>query len=829
MNTFQIVSLNVNGIKNVQKRTAIFTWLKLNYNGVYFLQETHSFPNCESKWKDEWDGDVIFCHGNTNSRGVAILFSKGLDIKVIEKKIDIDGRFLLCKCEIAEQIYIFLNLYAPTKDNLPKQVIFCDEIFSILENYSSESIVIGGDLNTYLNPSIDKKGGQIEKISPFAEKIKQLMEFYDLIDVWRERNSTIERYTWRERGRGGLVQSRLDYFLVSRMLNYSIANANINSSIKTDHSLILLNIKLIKEHPRGKGYWKLNTKFLRDAKYVERISKCINEAKIDSKNIENKHLVWDYIKCRIRGESIKYSKQISKQTRDRENELLNKIDVIETNIGISPCVNKELEYKLLRQELDSIYNEKAKGAIVRSRCQWIEENEKCSKYFLNLERRNYSVKNIKSLLINGETIEKPELILDNQKLYYENLYTEPKILHEIDIINYLNDIAAPKISNESKNLCENELTIEECAKALKDLPNDKAPGFDGIPVDFYKVFWKDIKDILYENYNISKCYGRLTENQRHGIISLIPKPNKDLRELTNWRPLSLLNADYKILTKALSNRLKLTLPEIINPDQIGYMKNRYCGENTRLISDIIEYCQLYKKPGVLLLVDFEKAFDTVRWQFLLRVLDNFNFGCNFISWIKVIYNDIFSSITNNGYFSKTFTITRGIRQGDPISAFLFILVAEIIALLIRNNVKIKGIIIDKCELKLCQLADDTTLFLQDEQSILLALAVFEEFYRYAGLKMNKSKTEAVLLYKESNVKMNNSDINWSNKPFKTLGIWYSLNNIEMNEINVNEKTKNIESLLNLLEFKVSFFNWQSNCFKIINNASCTAHCLSNTS
>ena len=255
-----------------------------------------------------------------------------------------------------------------------------------------------------------------------------------------------------------------------------------------------------------------------------------------------------------------------------------------------------------------------------------------------------------------------------------------------------------------------------------------APGFDGIPVDFYKVFWKDIKDILYENYNISKCYGRLPENQRHGIISLIPKPNKDLRELKNWRPLSLLNADYKILTKTLSNRLKLTLPENINPDQIGYMKNRYCGENTRLISDIIEYCQLYKKPGVLLLVDFEKAFDTVRWQFLLRVLDKFNFGCNFISWIKVIYNDIFSSITNNGYFSKTFTITRGIRQGDPISAFLFILVAEIIALLIRNNVKIKGIIIDKCELKLCQLADDTTLFLQDEQSILLALAVFEEFY-----------------------------------------------------------------------------------------------------
>ena len=282
--------------------------MSVNYSGVYFLQETHSAPNCELKWKDEWDGDIIFCHGSTNSRGVAILFSKNLDIKIIEKRTDIDGRFILCKCSISDHIYIFVNVYAPTKDNVNKQIDFCDTISNLLENYSSESIIIGGDFNTYLNPSIDKKGGKIEKISPFAEKIKLLLEIYDLIDVWRDRNPSIERYTWRERGRGGLVQSRLDYFLVSRMLNYSITNTNINPSIKTDHSLIVVKLQLIKEQPRGMGYWKLNTKFLRDIKYVELITQCINDAKIDSKHIENKHIVWDYIKCRIRGESIKYSK-----------------------------------------------------------------------------------------------------------------------------------------------------------------------------------------------------------------------------------------------------------------------------------------------------------------------------------------------------------------------------------------------------------------------------------------------------------------------------------------------------------------------------------------
>lgn len=180
---------------------------------------------------------------------------------------------------------------------------------------------------------------------------------------------------------------------------------------------------------------------------------------------------------------------------------------------------------------------------------------------------------------------------------------------------------------------------------------------------------------------------------------------------------------------------------MINPDQIGYMENRYCGENTRLIADIIEYCQIYKKPGIILLIDFEKAFDTISWKFLYKVLEFFNFGENYIDWIKLIYKNINSFIINSGHCSKPFSIYRGIRQGDPISALVFLPVGEIVAILIRQNVNITGIIIDQYEIKLCQLADDTTLFLKDNVSLRIALGTFEEFYRYAGLKLNNSKTE----------------------------------------------------------------------------------------
>ena len=182
--------------------------------------------------------------------------------------------------------------------------------------------------------------------------------------------------------------------------------------------------------------------------------------------------------------------------------------------------------------------------------------------------------------------------------------------------------------------------------------------------------------------------------------------------------------------------MKKALVEIINSDQIGYMEKRFCGENTRLIADIMEYSQKMEIPGILLLIDFEKAFDTIKWNFLYQVLEHFNFGKCFIDWIKIIYNKVYSCVTNNGYSSTPFNITKGIRQGDPISALLFLPVVEILAILIRNNVHIKGYKIKGCEIKLCQLADDTTLFVLDNDSLRIALKTFEEFYRYAGLGLN---------------------------------------------------------------------------------------------
>lgn len=155
---------------------------------------------------------------------------------------------------------------------------------------------------------------------------------------------------------------------------------------------------------------------------------------------------------------------------------------------------------------------------------------------MNQEKRNHGTKHIKSLLVNNELISRPEQILETEREFYQNLYKNNDIVNVNDVGEYLGKIESPKITEDTKVMCDHPITMEECSKALNDLPLNKTPGTDGIPIYFYKIFWNEIKDAFLYNLTISKEKGELPNNQKQGVISLIPKEGKDLRELKNWRP-----------------------------------------------------------------------------------------------------------------------------------------------------------------------------------------------------------------------------------------------------------------------------------------------------
>ena len=176
----------------------------------------------------------------------------------------------------------------------------------------------------------------------------------------------------------------------------------------------------------------------------------------------------------------------------------------------------------------------------------------------------------------------------------------------------------------------------------------------------------------------------------------IKRPNKKIK--INWRPISLLNVVCKIGSTSIANRLKRVLPSLISEDQTGFMANRDIGDNIRLIYDLISYLNKENMPGLLLCLDFEKAFDSVDWRFMfIKVLHAFGFGPDISQWIFTFYRHIKSSVAVNGQLSEWFSIQCGCRQGDPISPYLFILCVEILATMIRQNKNIKGILIGETE------------------------------------------------------------------------------------------------------------------------------------
>ena len=212
------------------------------------------------------------------------------------------------------------------------------------------------------------------------------------------------------------------------------------------------------------------------------------------------------------------------------------------------------------------------------------------------------------------------------------------------------------LNEQEQKHCKGFLTISECLENLKSMESNKSPGSDGLPAEFYKVFWIDINQHLLNALNYAYTKGLLSITQRRGLITLIPKKNKPTNLLKNWRPITLLNCDYKTATKSIASRIRKVLPKIINNDQTGFLKGRFIGENIRLIDSIISYTNTEKIPGLLLFVDFEKAFDSIGWSFIEKTLKYYNFATSLVAWVKVFYTDISSCVLNNGWSLDFFNV-----------------------------------------------------------------------------------------------------------------------------------------------------------------------------
>ena len=300
-------------------------------------------------------------------------------------------------------------------------------------------------------------------------------------------------------------------------------------------------------------------------------------------------------------------------------------------------------------------------------------------------------------------------------------------------------------------------------------------------MEFYEAFWHLVSQHLVAAFNSAYEDKIMSVSQRQGVIKLIPKPKKEKQELGNWRPITLINVDTKIISKCLAKRISKVIGKLINCQQTAFIKGRYIGEGIRLISDIMFCTEKENIEGMILALDLTKGFDCLSHQYIIKCLQAFNFGNSFIQWVKTLYNDISSCVLINGFTTGYFNVCREVRQGDPLAPFLFILSLEVFLCRLSNNEMIRGLNIYGQEVKYTAYADDITCFCTNKESVRNILEDFEIFSKISGLCISKAKTEGMWIGANRNIGEKFQEIIWPEKGIKILGINFPMTRMRLKE------------------------------------------------
>ena len=567
-----IVSLNVNGLNDATKRKTILNYLNNEKYDFCLLQETH-LTEKNAKKLHAWPGSFFHAAGKTNSAGVAIL-TKIKRLKPVDIQTDDGGRYIVIQCSIDGHLVTICNLYAPSGGAQEKQIqrkFFFEKVRQILSKYtnSSNHIIMAGDFNTTLHP-LDRTPPPKQTFRCKSNlALMALITSCHLVDVWRKTNPTNTDFTYMSNTNSF---TRIDRIYISKSLLPKIIQTKHKPNIFSDHHNSPIIQLAMQDHKRGPGIWILNNSLLNDNTYTSKIANLWQKWEKEKSKFTDIRLWWEDVKNNIKQFTQKYCKIQKKQHNKHLHSLHKRLRNLNRKLTQNPIKFQKLANTLRRQIL-TYEQDVAEGARIRSKIKWKIEGEKCTKFFFNLEKQSQAEKSISKLkLANNQTITNPDDIINEIKSFYEQLYAKQGI-NDPTLQHLLQSTPTPKISNQSKQKCDLPLTEMEMKQAIFSMEKNKSPGSDGLTVEFYQHFWELISPNLTTTLKHCLKEGELTPSQREALITCIYKKGPR-EEMKNWRPISLLNTDYKILTKTLTNRLISSLPDVIHDNQAAAVPNR---------------------------------------------------------------------------------------------------------------------------------------------------------------------------------------------------------------------------------------------------------------
>lgn len=546
-----------------------------------------------------------------------------------------------------------------------------------------------------------------------------------------------------------------------------------------------VSIQLDHHNPKGKGYWKCNNSVFRNDQFCKEIKEYLNNLITEQK--DNPITTWwDKLKCKAKNFIIHHCFQKKQKRQIQIKQLKKEL----RNIINNDQQNKEGKIQSIKEELKLLENNLIEGATIRSRAETLKNNERPNKYFFRLENQRQQHNTINSLTTEKGVITETKPILQECETFFKELYQKGNTYSSLQniFLKYTDEIN----KNHHEKLSK-EITIEECWRAINSLNDNKAPGLDGLGKEFYKICFPILAEPLVKMINESAEYG-LPKSMYRGIIKLIPKKTKPMT-LKEYRPITLLNFDYKIITKIISSRLTQAVNTIISSEQSCALPNRRIHDNVHYIRNVIDYINQKNIAGSIITIDMDHAFDRLDHQYMFSVLQKMNISERILDLIKTCYQYMTSTVLVNGHFTNLINIQRAVRQGCPLSMLLFIIAIDPLIKAINTDRKIKGLTIPsvKKEAKVMAHADDITCVCTDERSITQLMHKIQLFEKASGLKINMQKTKAMKIgrWRNQNLYPHNG-IQWVDST-RILGIEFGLAEEQWNQkfTNIVEKCTKI--------------------------------------
>uniref|UniRef100_A0A670IZE6 Reverse transcriptase domain-containing protein n=1 Tax=Podarcis muralis TaxID=64176 RepID=A0A670IZE6_PODMU len=783
----KIWSWNINGMNDKKKRNKIEHILKKESLDIICLQETHIARKHKRILINKRLGNEFVSSDKRKKRGVIIYIRKQLEAQQIYK--DEEGRIVAVQLKWQGENVIIVGIYAPNNNKAE----FYRMLEEKLSEYADQKIILLGDMNGVVSLNIDRLREGEGSEGKLPQTFFSLVNNLNLVDVWRFKFPLEKQYTFHSEPHDSF--SRLDQIWVSAELVPRATKVEILPKTISDHNAVKLELKGLEERLYR---WKMKDYLLDDQEIIEKAKRKLKEYFEDNQGKGTKmKVVWDAGKAVMRGFFIQQSAIKNKKREKGKKEILQQIRDNEQKLAENPK-NKRIKenIKILQSQLALMINREIEWKVKKLRQKTFEHANKSGKILAWQLKKRKEQNTINKIVVEGEVKSNPKEIRKAFLDFYKDLYKNNENNNLRKIEEYLKGKSIQKITLQEKGKLSAPIEIDEIKDIIKDLKKGKAPGPDGYTGRYYKEMESILLTPMQEVMNNILRERELPETWKEALITLIPKQDSDLLQTKNYRPISLLNIDYKIFAGILAKRLKSILRESIHRDQAGFLPGRYMKDNIRNVVNIIEYLSdRCDKQGMLLFVDAEKAFDNLIWDFLLKQLEYMEVGAEFYNGVKAIYTEQKAKLIINGVETPEIRIAKGTRQGCPLSPLLFIMVLETLLNSIRGNRGIRGITVGQNEYKTKAFADDLVITMEDPlNSTKEVLEEFEQFGKVAGFKLNKKKTKIIAKNMETDKieeLQNATGIEVTGK-VKYLGIWVTPKNIDLFKNNYDTVWKGVK-------------------------------------